>query len=107
MGGEGVSQKAENTSEGDMTVSEWVRFNGLNEYVKRLYAAMLHREGDFSGEQHFTRITDGDIGQMPRDILNSEEWKNLNLSNEEAVHDMYIGILGRTEEQITQEEVQA
>lgn len=107
MGGEKVSQKVEDTSEGDMTVSEWVRFNGLNEYVKRLYAAMLHREGDFSGEQHFTRITDGDIGQMPRDILNSEEWKNLNLSNEEAVHDMYIGILGRTEEQITQEEVQA
>lgn len=106
MGGEITSQQSEK-NEGSMTVNEWVKYNGENEYVQRLYKAMLHREGDFPGEQHFTIVTDNDLGQMPRDILNSEEWKNLNLSNTEAIHDMYIGILGRNEDQITEEEIQA
>ncbi len=73
--------------------------NNVNMFVARMYKVCFNRLGDQTGQADWVnRLLSGELDGIDcaNGFLNSQEYKNLNLSDEDYVENMYLAFMGRT-----------
>ena len=79
------------------------QINNVNLFVERLYKTTLNRIGDPTGQEYWVKgLFEKKINgvQCAVNFIQSEEYVNKNLSNEEYVDNLYAGIMGRTPDEV-------
>ena len=72
--------------------------NNVNLFVNRLYDTCLGRRGDRKGQQNWVnKLLKKEISgiECARSFIQSKEYINKNLSNEEYVENLYLAMMGR------------
>ncbi|MBR5916914.1 MAG: DUF4214 domain-containing protein [Lachnospiraceae bacterium] len=87
-----------------ITAGRWVngydryQVNNVNLFVERLYKVCFERIGDRGGQKDWVeKLLNKQItgSECARSFIQSQEYENLGLSNEDYVENLYIALMGR------------
>lgn len=74
------------------------QINNVNLFVERMYNVSLNRQGDYEGQIYWVKgMINGSLSgsQCAANFINSKEYKENNLSDDEYVENLYYAFMGR------------